>query len=382
MTDMGGSWWSLPRAVETAGKLRVGGVDQSGNVVVYDDGIKRTITTGSVDDHRTPCILTYADKPPIVAWSNHNASTSVGLQKGTANDDFSTLGATTTTAFASNTSYVQLYRSPGTDTIYLFTRLNNGGANDRWAFKKSTDYGTTWGAAVTLLDCGGDFSYFGTAQIGSTLRVAVMDGNPSDATDPHTIHYCSINLATGAITKIDGTVIGNLDGTSLPLTPAALDLVYTPGVNDEARLHDVSVATNPEIAISVFTSEGVGSYHIVRWDGAAWSDATLVATGDSISATAGDHYYGGMSFPNPTDGDEAILARESSDVWTVERWERISGTWMMTEVIATSRTVGLIRPYCPVGRSTEPEIIWHRVSRYGAYTSWIASLAAPASSSP
>lgn len=387
-TDLMWSWWSLPRAVELSdGTVVAGGVRpayqavSTNDVVLWegndfvDSSLLRKLGEVVFDDHCTPAILAPSDKPPMVAWSKHNVDDRIRVRVGTVNEDFSSLGSESAidVSAANDVSYAQLWREPATDNVWLLFRS----PNDEWRWIKSTNYGSTWGAATTLFDMEADQGYLATVQTGSTVRCAVGFHPDSSSSTRHTVHYCSINLATGAITKADGTNIGNLSGTNLPLTASELDLVFTPTVGKTCRIFDVSVAANPEFLLAHFTDDTDADHVYVRWDGDSWETTTIAPCGDPFNTTGVQHYFGGASFPNPTSGGVIFLAREDNGFWQVEKRTSTDNgaTWPITKMYGKSRSAALVRPYCPVGRSTGPEVLWCRVSAYPTYTQFVGSLA-------
>lgn len=364
---------NTPHAQERSGTLISGGIDSAGNVTIYNGGSLVVVgTTAEDDDHASPAFLSPSDKPTIVAWARHNHDALVHYRIGTVNGDWSTLGTDKTLNVGTLSSYAQLFREPSTNNLLLITRDNNR----YWKFFKSTDYGTTWSAAATLLDYGASTqAYLRTAQRGSTVR-CVAHLQIADAGD-HKVYYFEINLTTGSITKVDGTVLGNLSGTSLPLTPAVLGVAYTPAAGDTTNAEAVGTGPTVEFAISryVLADGSSPTWEYVYWDGSAWQTHHIANCG---AAFDGDKRFGGIDFA--ASSGTLYLANESAGVWTITKYVTADGgaTWTTTQ-IASSRTVALVRPSVPLDRSSGPEVIWNRVSMYASFDNFVASLAGPAS---
>lgn len=361
------SWWSLPRARELAGVVYTGGVTSAGDIIAASsDGVSFTLGTWEDDDHNTPAVLVESGKPPIVFYTRHNVDSVMRYRKGTVGGGLASLGSEQTITLNDIATYVQAYRVPGTDRIVFFYRENNR----KWRYKISDDYGDTWATAKTLLDWGAsEQMYMGSAQNGNTLRV-VAYGHPSESTK-HQIRFCSINLSTGDITKVDGTVLSNLYSTTPNLADTDLDLVYDPDPDGlSLRLFDVSQATLPEVCFGTWTSDTNTNYRYARWTGSAWVVKTVAAAGALFGETSTRHYVGGMSFPNPTAGSVLYLARESSGVWLVEKKTTADGgdTWTTTEVTRSSMPK-LVRPYAPVDADVY-DLLWDTVESYTLYDNY------------
>lgn len=332
---------------------------------------KRTFDVVTSDDHNAPCILAPADAVPILAWTLHGANSNVYVKRGSgAALDFASMAATQTVTFGSQVTYAQLFRISGNDLI-LFARYR-ASSDYRWGFIRSADYGATWTAMTHLFSApeAGHY-YMDPVRVGDVLRVVLFQFAVGD------IYYLEIDLVTGAITRSDGTNLGNLSGTNLPITPPTAARIYDT-VTGGARLLDVSAATDPEVAFVTWTSEADATYRYLKRTSGTWGSVkTIEAAGQGLGVQS-DRYYGGVSFPSPTAGGTLYLAREEAGSWYIEKHVTANGgdTWTVTELAAAG--VPLVRPYCPLGRSSGPEVLWHRIPSYSSYTSWSASLNAPA----
>lgn len=370
--DVIASWWSVPRAVNHNGRTYATGVRSTGYATVGHmncrTGAVQFCQLGPVypDDHCTPSLLVPDDKPPIVAYAKHAQDNLVRLQRGQNIGRIDDLLSEETIDFGNLTSYATIFRQTGTDNLLLMTRVSG------WHYTYSTDYGVNWSATAALFDTLG-MGYVLCQQRGDVLN-CVIYGHPTSSTQ-HDIYFCRINLATGDITTLDGTVLDNfLTPTGLPIVVTDCTLAYdtdtTGGYN--VRLFDVSVCANPEIAFCEWTNDDDAVYRVVRWDGAAWTASTLVATGVVLGYTPNIHYHSGMSFPNPTSGGVVYLAREAAGVWYLERWQTEDHVnW--TSVELERNTTKLARPYCPVGAGAY-SVVYHRATLYTDYSHYLASM--------
>lgn len=331
----------------------------------------RTFDTLTPDDHNAPALLVPTDEGPILAWANHETDDAlVWLKVGTVNEDFTSLGAAQDETFDESATYAQLYRVSG-DNLILFARYQKPLLDPRyrWGFIESANYGATWGAHTPLFyaPVKDPHFYMDTTRTGDVVRCVFHQFGIGD------IYYLEIDLSTGDIDRSNGTNVANLDGTGLPYTLTNSDRILdiTSGA---ARVLDVSAASDPEVVYVDWTTTEDATYKYIKRTAGTWgSPKTIVAAGQGLGVQS-DRYYGGASFPNPASGGTVYLAREDDGDWFVEKHVTADGgdTWTPTE-LSTGLTP-LVRPYCPVGFSTGPEVFWHKVTSYASYSSWVASL--------
>lgn len=370
IVDHFASWWSLPRAVALNGKTYVGGVSKQGTVAVAElGGVGRrwAMDTYPVDDHNTPAIVAPAGKVPIVFWTDHSGSyQGLNWRKGTASEDFSAWGSRSrkTMSVAGQTAYVQAYNRPGTDEIVVFVRVGNSS----WHVLRSTDYGVTFGNSVSFLDyTGTNQAYMATRQLADgNLRVAIY-GHPVLSVYPD-IYYCHINLATGAVTKDDGTNIANIyTPTGLPLGPTSAELAFDVATGG-SRLFDISDGPEIEIALATWTTDSNAVYRYLRKDAVTgWEIHTVTTPGVVFGYDAATHYHGGISFPKGTPGGLLFLSREDAGQWTIERHETADGGDTFTSSVLVSGQNGrkVLRPYGLASTDPHP-LVYLDASYYGA----------------
>lgn len=349
------SWWSTPFSQSLTGVLYAAGVTSSKQQVVFDtDGNLFVLrNAGTFDDHLTPALLVPSDEPPFVAYTSHSDDANVRYRVGTVVGDITSFGAQRTISTSAVTTYCQLWRVG--DDVWLLTRL----ALDTWGFFKSGDYGAAFGAEQALFT--GGRLYVTSVQSGSTVRCA-FSRHPHENDD--TVRYCVIDLTSGGIATTDGTVLGNLDGTGLPVDWDDLEVAYSGPSGSGVRLFAVSDATNPEIGLATWTNNLDTVYRYVTHDGGAWSEEVVVAAGATFGYTASIHYNGGVGFYPSAAGGELLVSREDAGTWFVERWVR-NGSWAADETIRTD-TEALIRPWgTDGGQST-----FVYVTSYPTYLAW------------
>lgn len=325
---------------------------------VYDLGL------ALVDDHCAPSILMDAGKPPIGIWNYHGSQDYLTIRKGTTPLDLATLGAPSNISFAPevNVSYQQVYRVPGTDTLFVVSRFGN--TNNYWGFVKSTDYGTTWSAPQRLFSAAQQM-YVTTTQVGNTLRIAAY-GHPSISTI-HDIFYYEADLITGVVTDTSGTTVANLSGTSLPLNL----LTETPAIvnPDNSRLFEIGAGTVPEILFCRFSTDTDGRYKYARLVSGAFVIKDVAAVGFRFGGTLDNHYYGGMAWAE--DSSLVLARRDASLKWWVEKYTTVDGgdNWTIEESFGPSG-IPLARPSIPKGDPST--VVWNFVRSYTDYNSYIA----------
>ena len=146
-------------------------------------------------------------------------------------------------------------------------------------------------------------------------------------------------------------------------------VAYVPPTGHRTRLFDVS--TTGEIVFASWPESDIdaGTYHHLRREGDAWIPSEIVASGRRFGGHEPANYLGGVSFPNPADGS-VWLSREEADTWSIERWTRRGDDWTLADTAASSR-IPLARPYCPIGASSGPAVIWNQVEYYAASALWM-----------
>jgi hypothetical protein len=154
-------------------------------------------------------------------------------------------------------------------------------------------------------------------------------------------------------------VIGNLDGTNLPLALADLDVVYTSP--DEVRLLAVGSGTEPALGVATWTTTSDNLYRSIAWDGvSAWSASEVLAAGVQFGDAATEYIYG-LAYPGGTD-DELIVAREDEGTHYLDRWVLTGTDWLIVERFEESTGL-LIRPEPSIGGG----FIYHTVDTYSDF---------------
>jgi hypothetical protein len=381
VVDAMSSWWAAPKWRELDGSLYGGSVASDGEIQAHQvlladlSVVTEDLGTHEQDDHNAPALVIEDGKVPVVIYARHNEDDDLRYRRGTVAGDLTSLGSESTIDLGTLVSYAQAWPIPDADEIHVFSRESNR----YWVYVWSDDWGVTWDSVQQVFDFGaseqGYIITVPTAADPTILRVA-LSRHPTIGTAAD-IYYCEIDLATGAVTKSDGTSLGNIrTGSSLPIvvtTECEVAVDIDTGGGEESRLFDVSDGPVPEIAYATWTDltapDEDTMYHIVSRSGTTWgAEQDIVAAGVSFGSDAAvASYLGGMTFPRDTPGRTVVLSREDGD-WYIERWTRGSTAWV-SEQLATS-TDPIVRPMV-----VDRYVLWHVITAYVTFDDWSASLA-------
>ncbi|QSE72204.1 hypothetical protein [Rhodococcus sp. PSBB049] len=383
------SWWCLPRTLEdaTRGKFWQGGITRKGTqgITEFDTlaGIARWYPIAGYnngqDDHNVPAFLIEDDKPPLVAYSWHNRTATMTIRRGTVTGELSSLGpeeilTVTSGAYPiTQTSYAQLLRKPGTDTVALMYRAQ--GTYGGWYTSISTDWGATWQPPYRLTSLG--YQHFTLSADGAVAHFVAAD-HPTNTATLRTRRF-DVTLATGLITNpaTGATLKANFwDPATTTIAETIMHAVNDLTKPSATRLFDVS-PDGTRILQMKFQTSAVGSgtpteaelstgvYVVNRWDGATWVEETICSAGRPFGYYFA-FYTAGAVFG--ADGSTVFLGREVGGLWTVERWTRDgSGVWSQAAVLhraPVGRSVG--RPQIPVNTRSEANVTFGEYTTYAA----------------
>lgn len=385
VTDTLSSWWSVPNYAISGTNVLVTGTSSDGkgliNVLKPSPATSQRIevqtTVPIEDDHCTPSISIGSDIAPYFFWNRHQVGSDQKIRAktaaGTGITNISDLpnSATQVIDFPDTTAYQQVFRRPGTSEWVMFTRQGNY----NWGLSTSSDNRVTWTTPKILLSGGGTNQiYMRMTQTSDGNLNMSWYGHPALSTI-HDVYFARGNMATGDITRLDGTVIGNFKtGVSLAMAMTAGDLVYSPTGGENTRLFEVSHSiTNPAFVIASWTTltttASDAMYRHIRWNGSTWVANNIVACGLDF---AGGSYVGGITF-RPGDETSSVvgLSREASGIWYIERRTTTNDGVSWTSVQkATADYTSVTNPKKAVRPQLLPagapyDIYYHELSRYG-----------------
>lgn len=341
------SWWCHPLAVDDGTHLWVSGVDRRGVNVVHRGGDRVTLAgPHTADEHNAAALAVDPAQSTVLAcYSRHIQDTHIRVQPIDRNT--LALGSQQTLEMGGDVTYAQVLHRGA--TVHLLCRVEVAG--DRlWRYRTSADWGQSWGPAKTLIGAapGGGNAYLTTRvdPADSDLVHLAHYGHPQQSY--RDVGYARLDQATGAITTIGGTALGNLDDSGGPdIDPTDMDLPITPSSGYVVRLLDVGVVGGqPAIAYAVWNDVTLSlppTYKIKRWSGTGWDTVPgwQLAAGDVFGHTPAAHYHGGVGI-----GEDSSLrtSRLDDGWWIIESWQWTGSTWTLDAEVARSRT-RLLRPY-------------------------------------
>lgn len=407
--DLVNSWWCQPRALRVDDKVYVGGVGQNGNVAIASFDTT-TQTTGRIqlgmtapDDHNVPAFLIEPDLPPIVAYCGHDQFSNVRVRIGSAPGNVASLATATEVEVpvGGGSTYVMLFRRPGTNTLGMITRVTGIGTR----LFVSTDWGTTWTASASAqLVASAAYVTMRVTADGTQAMFALGD-HPISITNV-SLQWCRADLATGTLYTPAGGVqaTGNLWTHTTPASPlfpfagtffARRDLdadsSYTGWADSRlngtntSRLLDVGWGGNiAAVRMNRATPGAGGVYGVYRFRTTnvgtppssynpdatqrGWTFEPIVASGVPVGFEASG-YVGGMAFG--TTDDTVYLVRENAGVWTLERWDKAGGVWSHTETLDTrSDGTKLGRPQVPWGTPGSVTAVHYDHYNVSGYTNY------------
>lgn len=336
---------------------------------------------GPADDHNNGALIIEPGRVPIVLYTRHADSTFPYMKwrRGslTVDEDPTLASLATATEQSVTTTGGPTYPSAHVDpdgVIHVIFR------DDLywWSYMKSTDWGATFSTPVRFLH------HTAQCHVASVLRsdgvaIRMAVGTHPSAGDEK-IRYVQLNCASGSLTKSDGTVLGNMDGTSLPIeVTTSLEVAGEAPSGQYKWVYDVSDGTYPEIVWSSFSSAdyaGTSRYRYSRLASGVWTTTEIVAAGDRFSDSS-QPYLGGAQIPRGTPGGRVLVARESAGTWHVERHDSTDSgaTWTATAI--GQSTTRLVRAWPVEQRGATPppfEVVAELIPRFTSFKNMKSTL--------
>jgi len=321
-------WFQDPRALYYNGVTYFGYVDTSGNIKISAfNHATRLITTFTlhaaleVDDHDAPSILIRdSDKRLMVWYSKHNG-TAEYLRISTNPEDITSWGAETDldgSVGAATYDYANPAQLLGeaNDPIYVFFRESDYAAADKRLLDvyKSTDGGSTWGAAIQVYTPGGvKIIYFKTVQNGDDrIDIIVTDGHPDNDGFTSLYHFY---YQGGNYYKSNGTLIV----AGMPFEPGDLTLVYD-GTTKASWIWDVAIDVNgyPVVVFEVIETEWSDfRYYYGRWNGSSWETYEITTSGGRVGSGAGAEAYAGGIVLDHNDPSIVYYSKQVGSYWEI-----------------------------------------------------------------
>lgn len=334
---------SQPSAIYALGKTYVvyqGDVNFAPYIVAYDHAVGTWSTPIRVsgnnpvagDGHGAPSMLLDSQGRFHVFFGAHNNA----LQYSRSSFSYNVAVWTAETSPVAIATYPTAVEYQG--AIWLFYR---GGSLD-WFYKKSTDWGNTWGAETTWITLpGNDGPYVYTKSALSNRLYFTWTKHIDASNSRKHVYACYMDLDTGDnFSMSGGTNLGaSIDATegdaSCRLRNSGAQIVWNTIMRPRA--------TND---VYLFYNEGnltAGTWYtnFTRWDGSSWTSTQSLFTTDTANQ------YGDLIVTSATDA-EALLVRSGflqltgGDDYSgdIERWTWNGSTWTSAGFVLQQKRSG------------------------------------------
>lgn len=382
------AWVGLtePRVVALGGKVYVGTTGDHN--AVYVEEYTQPVKDGPLwlrrhfiaqipndvlqDDHNNPAIIVRPGKPLVAIYSGHSLDgvlrwrkSRVNIEQGIDFKPEKQLDLPVDNA----TAYVNAHVHG--NNIWVLHRT--GPKADFWSLSKSTDWGDTFTHVGRIISAAAQF-YVSGAVAGDVLRITSA-GHPTIATN-HNLWYAEINLVTGSITKSDGTVLGNLDGTNLPIPQSSMELIATPLAGQVLSEAVVSNSPNPEIVWTAGAVNNIGAtgryWYAVRVGG-VWKSSPVRYIGEQGT---GASWGAGHFQTTPPAPGTIYLTRKSGSKWEALKVTTADGgeTWADNILESSSNTLTQAWPVDKLDGTNLLDVVANNIYTYGGYTSWTGAV--------
>lgn len=290
------------------------------------------------DDHSPASCAVAAGKPLVAFWSGHGVDNRLHYRISDQNVDDArpgelTFGPIQTFEVPVNerTSYAEVMIN-GND---IWVAHRTGYNANIWTLTKFPDWATGTPVSQELVTST-DQAYLKARMVDGVIRCMASD-HPASADNK--IWYCEVNVSTGAVTEADGTVLGNMDGTNLPLAQADLELVFTSTGSSKPWGFDVGYGDTRQLVFSdgeVSNFASTGKYRYARYSGGSWTTSEVTSVGNVLSNSIGA-YFPSITFV-PGNDNQVLLCRSAGGTHYVEKWGTADSgaTWSVAEVVDSS----------------------------------------------
>jgi hypothetical protein len=294
-------------------------------------------------DHSSAGLAVKAGKPLIAFWTGQSTEQVINWRVSDQNIDEVgpgelTFGPRYRHSYADSSRAGYTIVTVDGDDIWVCGRAGTATNYYGWSITKFGEWATETPLQYEVFDATDQFYVMPRIRNG-VMRCAVSS-NPGSSTD-NTIWYCEINLTTGSITKADGTVLGNLDGTNLPLPKASLEVVHVSTGTGRPWAFDVGRGSTRELAFADgpnATFAANGKYKVARYGGGTWTVSEVCNIGSFLNGS----YFPSITFV-PGEPNTVLLARSSlltvtdyaaptTGIHYIEKWSTVNGTtWVKSE---------------------------------------------------
>jgi hypothetical protein len=258
--------------------------------------------------------------------------------------------------------------------LFVFYRKDAGD----WGYRISTDNGATYSAFQSLFTPGtngwGARPYIRCTTNGTNrIDFIVSQGTPDHDTGlEHEIYH--FYYQSGTWYNSVGTSIGTPTFTAAECTK-----VYDGGATDSTWVGDIRYKANgqPHALWMVYVNDVETDHDLWygSFNGATWDTGKVCDEGTGFNSGVAFN-YGGSSVLDPLSDNTIWVSKEESDVYEIQKWSNITGTWTKVDDITSGSNLNHIRPYvvdnCPL--SKVGRVMWFSPTLYTTYLNYTGAI--------
>ncbi len=328
-------------------------------------------------DHSAPCLYRRNDGRLLAVYSKHNDDTGIRYRIASSAGSIAAWGGESVLAHpGSFVTYSTIVPLSDAGVLVLIYRVDNV-----HVYRLSTDDGSTWGPATTLLAFGTNRPYpLPIRRTGSRLDMLVAEDGPF-VFSTNSVYHCYAEWVGGALVwrRADGVAL------SLPINPQSCTKIYDGALGAPGMFTGLQVAPDGNLwaLIIRWPSATTPIYAVVRQTGpAAWGGFVDVVAGGYPVLTGTTTYPGDACFdPYTTHRVYASVGQPSGGPWEIQVFDTSDGgaSWSKVRDL-TSGSVSTLRNMRPVAvRGLGPaRVAFCRATNYASFVSFSSSARAAA----
>jgi len=286
--------------------------------------------------HGAPSITIDPSGYIYVVWGDgYYDNTYIYYVKSTSPDNLSNFTSPAPLATSAYSAYPLILVLDNGDLIFVY---RDGSDGQYWKIRKSTDGGTSWITASTILDFGTYRPYVFMFTDGTNIYWGI---SYHDGTSDHQRNLYLIYSDDEGTTWYE---MGSSTALTLPISYTDLTPIIT---SDATEVYGGQVYNGNPYLIC----ESAGYYKLAYWDGSSWQVKTIVADGSGTTAFKGQ----GASLYVDATGIYTYLPIYENNHYNIKEYKSTDGgaTWTKTADITSSNSSDYCYPFVPV--NSEPD---------------------------
>lgn len=368
-SDLIWSWWTQPTAVKQGDNLYFGGVTSNAHWRMFkaNSTVSNYIlnTAPEPDDHDAPSILAQPGKDVLTFYTRHSQDKIIRYKRAAVGT--LAFGSESQITVPLSVAYTQVL-SYGDRVLVLFRQ------GSKWRFVESIDYGDTWGEPTIFLDLsavtdGAAYLLTQPTNVEGVYHLAVTT-RPTN-TDWHDIVVGKVDLTNGNFTNFAG-IVGNLDGTSLPLTNGDLDSIGCI-VSPDRRVRLLDIGTKRGKTYGVYASWGDSFapryYYFYQNTDGSFTRVNPTIDAPVFAYSGAANYVGGVALDR-NGNDTLYLSGKTGSTWKINQYTITSSMGLSYVDTLSDSSLPLVRPCAPIGCNS---VIFHRLDTYNGYKDFQAT---------